>query len=251
MKKILLLAWATVAFSVPVAVSAQTQEPSTSLPGRGIAGYSPPHPGTPFQSPQAMHAEFLRRFQSSPGFGFSRMLLPEFLAPAPALVWNKTTYPVTPPLLIGLEDDPIAYPPREYHRNYSLGTNQSRAEVRKKFVHRPLTALETNAVLALRDGGDVVILPDRVVAPESQFTRLDTTPSLLVVGALRAGRDCAACHQCKEGTLLGAFAYSLTPLPPPTPYAPPAAPKRVAEGWISAPDLSWIAGNSGPTFQRW
>ena len=191
-------------------------------------------PNPPFQSPEAMQSEFLRRFQASPGFGLSRVVRPVFLAPAPALVWNKNTYPVVPPTLIALEDEPIAYAPREmFHRGMGLGTNQTRLEVRKIFNHRPITALETNAILALRDGRDLVVFTNRVVVPESEFNRLDSIPPLLVVGALRAGRDCAACHQCKEGTLLGAFAYSLTPLPvPAAPNAQATPSNRVA--WLSS-----------------
>ena len=86
---------------------------------------------------------------------------------------------------------------------------------RKILLARPLTALETNAVLALREGRDLVVLTNRVAVPEAQVELL-STPDLLVFGALRAGKTCAACHQCDQGTLLGAFAFRLAPtaMPP-------------------------------------
>ncbi len=159
-----------------------------------------------------MQAEFVRRFEASPGFGLSRVVRPVFLAPTPMLVWGGTTYQVAPPELVGLEDDPIVYAPRE-HAAFARGvsTNATRREIRKLFTHRPLTALETNLVAALREGRDLVVTTNPVARPEAQFESL-ASPGLLVFGALRAGKSCTACHQCNENTLLGAFAYNLTPL---------------------------------------
>ncbi|MEY2409793.1 MAG: hypothetical protein QOF48_2463 [Verrucomicrobiota bacterium] len=160
-----------------------------------------------------MQAEFVRRFEASPGFGLSRVQRPVFRAPAPALVWNHSTYRVVPPTLIGLEDDPIVYAPMEHsHQFLEHSTNQSPRQVRSRFARRAMTAIETNAILALRQGRELVVVTNRVVVPEAESSRLLMGPELLVVGALRARHDCAACHQCKEGTLLGAFAYSLSPL---------------------------------------
>ncbi|MBI5773842.1 MAG: hypothetical protein HZA89_08890 [Verrucomicrobia bacterium] len=48
---------------------------------------------------------------------------------------------------------------------------------------------------------------------------------VLALGALRAGADCAKCHQCEQGKLLGAFAYTLRPIETPDVFktnAPPA-----------------------------
>ena len=179
----------------------------------------------PFKSIEAMQAEFLRRFEASPGFGLSRVIRRVFLAPTPALVWNGTTYQVVPPELVALEDDSVVYAPRE-HAAFQAGisTNVTRREVRKLFKHRPLTSLETNAVLALREGRDLVVFTNRVDVPEASADLVSTAPNLLVFGALRAGKTCAACHQCDPGTLLGAFAYRLAPAA----MAPDNAPHSLA-----------------------
>jgi hypothetical protein len=241
MKTLLLLASAAMAFAATAAETSTTVIAPQSLhvitvPAGTRLLPEPP----PFKSVEAMQAEFVRRFEASPGFGLSRVIRPTFLAPTPALVWNGATYRVAPPELVALEDEPIVFAPRE-HAAFRIGisTNVTRREVRKLFKHRPLTSLETNAVLALREGRDLVVLTNRVAMPEAQIELISTsdlldfgarqaghaereigapTPDLLVFGALRAGKTCAACHQCDQGTLLGAFAYRLAPaaMPPDT-----------------------------------
>lgn len=212
MKTLPLLASATAAFAVIVAVTAQTpnrEQAQTVFIQKSVASRLPPFP-----SPAAMQAEFVRRFEASPGFGFSRVLRPVFLAPTPMLVWGGTAYEVRPPELVGLEDDPLVYVPREHGAfgRHLTSTNETRAELRRRFTHRPLTALETNLVLALREGHDLIVATNRVATPEASIERLATAPNLFVLGALRAGKTCAECHQCKEGALLGAFAYDLKPI---------------------------------------
>jgi hypothetical protein len=225
-------AWATLALAAGAAETDLRQLITPLPPQRKevspqAAMANPP----PFTSPTAMQAEFVRRFEASPGFGLSRVMRPIFLAPTPALVWNGATYPVAPPELVGLEDEPVVYAPREHGTTgrglglgtIGLGTNRvSRSEVRKLFTHRPLTEIETNAVRALREGRDLVVCTNQVIRPEAkvELVPADAPAPLLVFGALRAGKTCAACHQCELGTLLGAFAYRLTPLPKPD--APPA-----------------------------
>lgn len=214
MKKVILLTFATPAFAVVVTLTAQSpqQAPvpnqiSTAIVGR--AGTEPP----PFRSPESMQAEFIRRFEASPGFGLSRVRRPAFLAPTPWLVWNGTTYKVEPPDLVGLEEEPLAYRPRE-HGGLNSGlssTNLSRREIRKLFQHRPLTSEETNAVITLREGRDLVVFTNHLVAAENASDRLAMSPSLSVLGALRPGPACARCHSCDQGSLLGAFSYMLTP----------------------------------------
>ena len=199
---------AAAAETSPIAVGPQSLHVITASTGTMVSPEPPP-----FKSVEGMQAEFLRRFESSPGFGLSRVVRPIFLAPTPALVWNGATYRVVPPELVGLEDDPIVYAPREHAAfRGGISTNVTRREVRKLFNHRPLTSLETNALLALREGRDLVVLANRVAVPETQVQLLSTSPELLVYGALRAGKTCAACHQCDQGTLLGAFAYHLAPV---------------------------------------
>jgi hypothetical protein len=213
MKRLLLLALAAMAFAAsaaetyPTAISSQSLQIIEDPVQTRVLPELPP-----FKSVEAMQAEFVRRFEASPGFGLSRVIRPIYLAPTPALVWNGATYRVVPPELVALEDDPIVYAPRE-HAAFQVGisTNVTRREVRKLFKHRPLTSLETNLVLALREGRDLVIVTNRVDVPESQVGLISKAPDLFAFGALRAGKTCAACHQCEQGTLLGAFAYRLAP----------------------------------------
>jgi hypothetical protein len=221
MKTLLLLASAAMAFAATAAETSTTTIAPQSLHIKtdSVGTRVLPEP-PPFKSVEAMQAEFVRRFEASPGFGLSRVIRPIYLAPVPALVWNGTTYRVVPPELVALEDDPIVYAPRE-HGAFRVGisTNVTRREVRKLFNHRSLTSLETNAVLVLREGRDLVVLSNRVTVPEAE-TELVSTSELLVFGALRAGKTCAACHQCDQGTLLGAFAYRLAPAAMPPDSAP-------------------------------
>ena len=213
MKTLLLLASAAMALAATAAETSPTRIAPQSLQLiKNSAGTQVLPEPPPFKSIEAMQAEFVRRFEASPGFGLSRVIRPIYLAPTPALVWSGATYRVVPPELVALEDDPIVYAPRE-HAAFQVGisTNVTRREVRKLFKHRPLTSLETNAVLALREGRDLVVLTNSVALPEAQAQLLSSAPDLLVFGALRAGKTCAACHQCEQGTLLGAFAYRLAP----------------------------------------
>ncbi len=225
MKTLLLFASAAMALAAaaaetsPTAIALQPLQIINNPVGTRVLPEPPP-----FKSVEAMQAEFVRRFEASPGFGLSRVIRPIFLAPTPSLVWNGAAYRVAPPELVALEDEPIVFAPRE-HAAFRIGisTNVTRREVRKLFKHRPLSSLETNAVLALREGRDLVVLTNRVVVPEAQV-ELVSTPDLLVFGALRAGKTCAACHQCDQGTLLGAFAYHLAPavMPPDNSPSSPA-----------------------------
>jgi hypothetical protein len=65
--------------------------------------------------------------------------------------------------------------------------------------NRPLNAFEQSALPQLATQQDVVVSqqPDRIE----------------MLGALRAGSTCLECHHGDRGKLLGAFSYSLTPLP--------------------------------------
>jgi len=243
MKTLLLLASAAMAFAAtaaensPTAIEPQSLHRTTDPAATRVLPEPPP-----FKSVEAMQAEFVRRFEASPGFGLSRVIRPIFLAPTPALVWNSAAYRVAPPELVALEDEPLVYAPRDHGAmQIGISTNVTRREIRKLFKHRPLTSLETNAILALREGRDLVVLTNRVAVPEAEVELISTperldfsslqagraerepgapTAGLLVFGALRAGKTCAACHQCDEGTLLGAFAYRLAPAAMPPDKAP-------------------------------
>jgi hypothetical protein len=207
MKKLIVLPWAALAFTL---MAAETQLiPKGLLPeplsGGSVQPAAAPEP-QPFESPEAMQAEFVRRFEASPGFGMSRVIRPVFMAPSPALMFSGTKYQVAPPDLIGLEDQPAVYAARE-HAFFRAKTNSN---VRELFQARALSALETNAVASLRKGRDLVVktIPLDAVASRANHA----APSLLVVGALRASASCANCHGCDKGALLGAFTYTLKPI---------------------------------------
>src|SRR6266496_1882941 len=159
MKTLLLLASAAMAFAATAAEPSITAIELQSLHRTTDPADTRVLPETPpFKSVEAMQAEFVRRFEASPGFGLSRVIRPIFLAPTPALVWNGAAYRVAPPELVALEDEPIVYAPRDHGAmQIGISTNVTRREVRKLFSHRPLTSLETNAVLALREGRDLVV----------------------------------------------------------------------------------------------
>ncbi len=65
--------------------------------------------------------------------------------------------------------------------------------------NRPLNAFEQGALPQLATQQDVVVN--------------QTSDRIEMLGALRAGNKCLECHQGERGKLLGAFSYSLTPLP--------------------------------------
>jgi hypothetical protein len=70
-----------------------------------------------------------------------------------------------------------------------------RMQDRRRPKTRPLTAFESKALDALRQGDDLV--------SEATPDRID------VLGSLRAGWQCLDCHEVQRGALLGAFTYQL------------------------------------------
>jgi hypothetical protein len=82
---------------------------------------------------------------------------------------------------------------------YSSG-NLPRMQELKAAKTRPLTDFEAKALKALREGEEVVTEA--------------TTNEIHMVGAVRAAKQCTACHEVKRGTLLGAFSYDLRRDPP-------------------------------------
>lgn len=64
---------------------------------------------------------------------------------------------------------------------------------------RELTKFEADALVQLRQEKDIVF--------EEQAE--GDAKRIIMVGALRAGKSCAACHSVPYGTLLGAFSYEL------------------------------------------
>jgi hypothetical protein len=89
--------------------------------------------------------------------------------------------------LIGLltHKRPVAY----------ITANLPRMDEVKKAPTRPLDAFESCGLKKLRAGEDLVL------GKSEERVRM--------VGALRAARQCAECHDCERGALLGAFSYWL------------------------------------------
>lgn len=82
----------------------------------------------------------------------------------------------------------------------------------EKYATRELDAFETSALAKLRTEEDLVV--------EEQPSRIR------MVGSLRAGKTCLACHSVQRGELLGAFTYLLErkSRPPAKPSTPPREP---------------------------
>jgi hypothetical protein len=78
--------------------------------------------------------------------------------------------------------------------------SQPRMQELKSAKTRPLTDFESRAMKALGEGEEVVT---------------EASPNeIRMVGAVRAAKQCTACHEVKRGTLLGAFSYDLRRDPP-------------------------------------
>jgi hypothetical protein len=139
-----------------------------------------------------LHVYYVDRFLASEGNGISRVIqLPMSIRESMRLrITSRDTYRLESLDLIGIgkHPNPVAFLGR-YH--------QTVATLRQT---RPLTTFEKEAVAELSAGEDVAIR-----AGESER---------LVVGALRAQKDCLMCHGAKIGDLLGALSYRLTPAQP-------------------------------------
>lgn len=158
-----------------------------------------------FPSLDLMHESYTADFASRPGFGASRVI---FLPPQDFLTLDGGTYRFAAPDLLGLADEPVAYTRRHPAETIAVA-DLSRKESRARLQRRPLTDDELRAVAELRRGQNLVTLPKQVAVPTEHGT--NHVAGLLAVGALRARAQCAECHDVKEGTLLGAFAYTLVP----------------------------------------
>ena len=91
--------------------------------------------------------------------------------------------------------------------DFTVASRRSRNET------RPLTAFETNAVAQLKAGTNIVtaIEPARLLAGGTRKPE-----QLLVLAPIHATGDCAKCHKCEEGKILGAFSYAFTRIDAPT-----------------------------------
>ena len=192
------------------------------------------------------HAAHIHEFETTPGLGFARMIRMPFSTP---VTIAGLDYRASKPDLIALETMPIAY--RSGGGEMIGLRNLTNRTARAGLPVRPITAEENDAIAELREGshivqkkitvtqsrvGSVRILDDepskgtgRSVTDTGTQTRPSASdaaaiaaivgprithaevPAVLVIGALRAKATCARCHECPEGTLLGAFSYTLRP----------------------------------------
>lgn len=183
---------------------AVTLAASAALPAAGQAD-EPHEPHEPrWASFAAMHAFHTTAFARRPGFGPSRLVAPSRLmqSPAPAeqpqerrqalaaLRVRDRPYRLTGQDLIGLQRDaPIVF--------HATESGVLRSEAIESYKTRQLTEFEKRAIRSLKAGRSVTY---RATKDNARFT---------VVGALRAEKTCARCHDVPEKTLLGAFVYTL------------------------------------------
>ena len=156
-----------------------------------------------------MHADHIRLFASSPGFGASRVVrMPRQLS----ITLAGTSYSVIRPDLIALETKPVAYrnPGLEEVIGMAMLTNRA---MKAFLTPRPITKDEANAIMELRQGKDLVQQETVQHVPARPGVIGTEVRAQRVVGALRATAACAKCHEVPVGTLLGAFSYTLVPQP--------------------------------------
>ncbi len=150
-----------------------------------------------------MHAENLRRFAASPGFGLSRT--PNLRQHTEFQLAGMNRY-VPKPDLIALETKPVAY--RSLGREALGMATLTNRIIRAQLHSRPITTDEARAIAELRSGKEFAQRP--ITAPAGSG-KPPAEAATLVLGAMRANAACAKCHEVPEGTLLGAFSYTLYP----------------------------------------
>lgn len=175
---------------------------------KGIRQESPiPQPGTPSPSPwvpsspqskqeasdslRSLHKASVLDFVNPAGFGYvkDRQRVAGFLEhqisemPEAPTVWGLQRLD-----LIGLllHEKPIAY----------VSENLPRMQELKTAPMRDLDEFESAGLLALRRGEELFIC--------------ETGEERRMLGAIRAARQCLACHEAERGDLLGAFSYRMT-----------------------------------------
>ena len=137
-----------------------------------------------------MHEYYIRRFESSEGFGLSRMPQPPMLDRTGVLQVAGKRYSVDRLELVGLQTgpEPVVYVPWRHNLPFD----------RTDFKSRPLSSFEQRALKRLRTGGTI------------ELATGGTPDTIEVMGALRGDGTCLKCHKnVKEGELLGAFSYRM------------------------------------------
>ena len=150
-------------------------------------------PDPTWESCEDMHADYAARFESTRGFGLSRMAQPPLLDRSGILDLGHTRYAIQSIELVGLmqHNGPVVYAPA-YH---GQPVDSIKAKV------RGMTEFERAALESFSGGDDIAISP------------ADDAGVLRCMGTLRAKHACVQCHQDKKnGDLLGAFSYNLRPV---------------------------------------
>lgn len=154
-----------------------------------------------WESCEEMHDNYVSRFESSPGFGLSRMRRPPMLDHSGVLDSGRVRYSVKSVELVGLLklETPVAYVP----------TLHGARVVPDGFTSRELTGFEKATIAAFGAGRGLA------------SSRDDESGVLVCIGALRAKDTCLDCHKDKKpGDLLGAFSYRLQPIKSVAPVEP-------------------------------
>jgi hypothetical protein len=152
---------------------------------------TPARPDPVWESCEEMHDTYVARFDSSIGFGLSRMARPQMLDRAGTVDLGQTKYSIQSIELIGLlnRPAPVVYVPLMHGATVDSKTAQS----------RPLTDFEQDSLSAFRGGKGIASTPEK-------------SGTMRCMGALHANESCLRCHKDKKaGDMLGAFTYELRP----------------------------------------
>jgi len=147
-------------------------------------------------SVERMHADYVRAFVESEGFGRARITPMMRLMHSGRLALDDKPLHVSEVQLIGIakHDPPVVY--ASGFMAFQHGDTDER------FL--PMTASRSV------DGQERLIL--RTLEKEREVATLSDASGLKAYGAIRATTACLACHRSKgEGDLLGAFVYRLAP----------------------------------------
>lgn len=178
----------------PSAESFQTasSSPSKIQPAVEIVGGERPMDWKSFDE---MHKTYTEAFVNSEGFGMSRLVT--FDSPTERRLWvDGHEMRVRKVELIGLmSGTPVAY--------VNSWMNPLRENL-DQYEQRSLTLEEQDAFRDLENN-----LPYAWKARDSQTASAEHRDSGRLIAALRAQTECVACHQVEEGSLLGAFVYTL------------------------------------------
>ncbi len=145
-----------------------------------------------------MHDDFVLAFVQSEGFGKMR-ITPMMQVMSRYRTRGETPLWVQDLQLIGIarHNPPVVFSSAFQRFQHS----EEGMALAPRPDGRPLTDVERVNICALQEGHKLVVQPQ--------------SDGLRVVGPISAGDECLGCHKDKRaGDLLGAFVYSMRPLPP-------------------------------------